>query len=111
MLEGRKIAKKVGINIESAHFILIEKLLMKWMAAKFMPKFLIREQKELLRVTQNMLDCVSGNNNFLKKIITGGGFSIQTTSKEYYQKFFRRLRDVVWSSLFFATYLNLFGKI
>jgi hypothetical protein len=45
---------------------------MRRVAAKFVPKLLSCEQKELrLDVAQDMLECANGDLDFLKTVITG----------------------------------------
>jgi hypothetical protein len=40
--------------------------------AKFMPKLLSQEQKQLrLEITRDMLECTNGDPEFLKTVITG----------------------------------------
>jgi len=41
-------------------------------SAKFVPKLLTMEQKQLrLEIAQDMLDCVESDSNFLNTVITG----------------------------------------
>jgi predicted DNA-binding protein YlxM (UPF0122 family) len=63
----REIADEVGISTGSAHSILTEDLHMCRVVVKFVPKLLLQEQYELrLEVTQDMLECASGDPEFLK---------------------------------------------
>lgn len=67
----RELATEVGISIGSVHSILTEHLAMRRVAAKFVPKNLTDEQKELrLEVAQDMLECIQNDPNFLKTVIT-----------------------------------------
>ncbi|XP_037499989.2 protein GVQW3-like [Rhipicephalus sanguineus] len=68
----REIAEEVGISTFSAHSIMTEDLAMKRAAAKFVPKLLTVEQKQLrVEVSQDMLDFTSSDPNFMNTIITG----------------------------------------
>ncbi|XP_037504875.1 protein GVQW3-like [Rhipicephalus sanguineus] len=68
----REIAEEVGISTFSAHSIMTEDLVMKRVAAKFVPKLLTVEQKQLrVEVSQDMLDFTSSDPNFMNTIITG----------------------------------------
>ncbi|XP_013792742.1 putative uncharacterized protein FLJ37770 [Limulus polyphemus] len=68
----REIAKEVGISTFSAHSIMTEDLAMKRVAAKFVPKLLTAEQKELrVEVSQDMLDSTNSDPDFMNTIITG----------------------------------------
>jgi hypothetical protein len=71
-LTVREIAYDTGISDGSAHAILTDDLGMRRVAAKFVPKLLSCEQKELrLDVAQDMLECANGDLDFLKTVITG----------------------------------------
>ncbi|XP_013788617.2 uncharacterized protein LOC106472507 [Limulus polyphemus] len=62
----REIAEEVGISTFSAHSA------MKRVAAKFVPKLLTAEQKELrVEVSQDMLDSTNSDPHFMNTIITG----------------------------------------
>ena len=53
----REIAEEVGLNTFSAHSIVTEDLAMKRVSAKFVPKLLTAERKQLrVEVSQDMLD-------------------------------------------------------
>ncbi|XP_037509168.2 protein GVQW3-like [Rhipicephalus sanguineus] len=68
----REIAEEVGISTFSAHSIMTEDLAMKRVAAKFVPKLLTVEQKQLrVEVSKDMLDFTSSDPNFMNTIITG----------------------------------------
>ncbi|XP_049273386.1 protein GVQW3-like [Rhipicephalus sanguineus] len=68
----REIAEVVGISTLSAHSIMTEDLAIKRVAAKFLPKLLTVEQKQLrVEVSQDMLDFTSSDPNFMNTIITG----------------------------------------
>jgi len=71
-LTVREVANEVGISIGSCHQILTEKLKMRRVSAKFVPRFLTDDQKEnCLEISQELLANANGNENFLKNIITG----------------------------------------
>ncbi|XP_040066361.1 uncharacterized protein LOC120840002 [Ixodes scapularis] len=68
----RENTKEVGISTLSAHSIMTKDLAMNRVAAKFLPKLLTVEQKQLLvEVSQDMLDSTNSDPNFMKTIITG----------------------------------------
>ena len=68
----REIAEEVGISQDSAHEILLADLNMRRVAAKFVPKLLSAEQKELrVEVAQYLLDTTSTDPEFLNTVITG----------------------------------------
>jgi hypothetical protein len=67
----QEIASDIGISDGSAHAILTDDFGMRRVAAKFVPKLLSCEQKELrLDVEQDMLECSNGDLDFLKTVIT-----------------------------------------
>jgi len=71
-LTVREIAEEVGISKDSAHEILRADLNMRRVAAKFVPKLLSVEQKELcVEVAQDLLDTTSTDPEFLNTLITG----------------------------------------
>jgi AraC-like DNA-binding protein len=71
-LTVREIADQVGISTGSAHSILTEDLHMCRVVAKSVPKLLSQEQQQLcLEVARDMLECASGDPEFLKTVITG----------------------------------------
>ena len=62
----------MGISIGSCHQILTEKLQRHRVSAKFVPRLLTDDQKEnRVEISQELLANANGNENFLKKIITG----------------------------------------
>jgi len=68
----RELADEVGVSIGSVHTILTADLGLRRVSTKFVPKLLTMEQKQLrLEVTQDMLDCVESDSNFLNTVITG----------------------------------------
>ena len=68
----RELADKVGVSIGSAHTILTAYLGLRRVSAKFVPKLLTMEQKQLcLEIAQDMLDCIESDSNFLNTVITG----------------------------------------
>ena len=67
-----EIAGEVGISTGSAHTTLTEDLAMRRVSAKFVPKLLVEQQKQLrLEIAQDLLDCANSNSDFMKTIITG----------------------------------------
>ncbi|XP_072141894.1 protein GVQW3-like [Dermacentor andersoni] len=83
----RQIAEEVGISTFSAHSNMAEDLAMKRVAAKFVPKLLTVEQKQLrVEVSQDMLDSTNSGPDFMNTIITGDeswahGYDTETKSK------------------------------
>ena len=83
-LTVREVADKVGISIRSCHQIFTEKLQLRHVRAKFVPRLLIDDQKENgVEISQELLDNANGNENFLKITITGDdtwvyGYDVET---------------------------------
>jgi len=68
----RELADEVGVSTGSVHTILTVDLGLRTVSPKFVPKLLTMEQKQLrLEITQDMLDCVERDSNFLNTMITG----------------------------------------
>jgi hypothetical protein len=68
----REIAKDVGISYGSCQAILTDKFNMHRVAAKFMPRVLTEDQKaNRVNISQELLDRISVDENFLKTIVTG----------------------------------------
>ncbi|XP_077499637.1 protein GVQW3-like [Amblyomma americanum] len=68
----REIAEGVGISTFSAHSIITKDLAMKRVTAKFVPKLLTVEQKQLCaEVSQDMLDSTNSDPDLMNTIITG----------------------------------------
>jgi len=68
----RELADEVGVSIGSVHTILTADLGLRRVSVKFVPKLLTMEQKQFrLEITQDMLDCVESDSNFLNTVITG----------------------------------------
>ncbi|XP_077516560.1 protein GVQW3-like [Amblyomma americanum] len=68
----REIAEEVGFSTFSAHCIITKDSAMKRVAAKFVPKLLTVEQKQLcVEVSQYMLDSTNSDPDFMNTIITG----------------------------------------
>ena len=68
----REIAEDVGISFGSCQAILTEKLNMHRVAAKFVPCVLTEDQKaNRVNISQELLDRISIDENFLKAIVTG----------------------------------------
>nr|XP_054922671.1 uncharacterized protein LOC126523331 [Dermacentor andersoni] len=68
----REIAEGVGIRTFSAHSIMTEDLAVKRVAAKFVPKLLTVQQKQLrVEVSQDTLDSTNIDPDFMNTIITG----------------------------------------
>ena len=64
--------EEVGICTGSVHTILTKDLTMRQVSAKFVPKLLVEQQKQLrLEIAQNLLDCANSDSDFMKTIITG----------------------------------------
>ena len=71
-LTVREVADEVGISIGSCHQIFTEKLQLRRVCAKFVPRLLTDDQKEnRVELSQERLANANGNENFLKNIITG----------------------------------------
>ena len=71
-LTVQEVADEVGISIGSCHQILTENLQMCCISTKFVPCLLTDNQKEnRILISQELLANANGNENFLKKIITG----------------------------------------
>ncbi|KAJ4435187.1 hypothetical protein ANN_23763 [Periplaneta americana] len=71
-LTMQEIAEEVGVSKDSAHAILRDDLNMNRVAAKFVPKLLSPEQKDLRRdVAQDLLDTANTDPGFLNTVITG----------------------------------------
>ncbi|GFT99537.1 HTH_48 domain-containing protein [Nephila pilipes] len=71
-LTVREISEEVGVSKDSAHAILREDSNMNRVAAKFVPKWLSPEQKELrFDVAQDLLDSSNTYPGFLNTVITG----------------------------------------
>jgi len=74
----------VGISIETRHQNFTEKIQMRRVSAKFVPRSLIDDQKEnRVEISQEFLANANGNENFLKNIITGDktwiyGYDVET---------------------------------
>nr|XP_037270497.1 protein GVQW3-like [Rhipicephalus microplus] len=67
----QEVAEEVGISTFSALCIMTKDMAMKRVAAKFMPKLLSVEQKQLrVEVSQDMLDFTSSDPSFINTIIT-----------------------------------------
>ncbi|XP_070395471.1 histone-lysine N-methyltransferase SETMAR-like [Dermacentor albipictus] len=67
----REIAEDVGIRTFSAHSIMTQDMAMKRVAAKFMPKLLTVQQKQLgVEVSQYMLDSTNSDPDLMNTIIT-----------------------------------------
>ena len=83
-LTVREVADEVGISTGSWHQILTEKLQMCRVSAKLVPRLLTDDQKENhVEISQELLASANGNENFLKKIITGDetwvyGYDVET---------------------------------
>jgi hypothetical protein len=66
------LLKGEGISFGSCQAILTEKLNMHLVTAKFVPHVLTEDQKaNRVNISQEPLDHVSVNENFLKTIVTG----------------------------------------
>ena len=68
----REVADEVEISIGSCHKIFTEKLQMRRVSARFVPRLLTDDQKEnRVEISQELLANANGNENFLENIITG----------------------------------------
>ena len=68
----QEVAQDVGISISSVHSILTENLRLRRVSAKFVPKLLTEQQKELRKeISEDMLDFANHDPEFMKTIITG----------------------------------------
>jgi len=80
----REVYEEVGICKSSCHTILIEKLKMRRVAAKFVSRLLTEEQKQnRVTVSQELIDRSNTDENFLKNVITGDetwvyGYDVET---------------------------------
>jgi len=73
-LNVREVAGEVGICKSSCHLILTEKLKMRRIAAKFVPRLLTDAQKNnRFTVSQELFDRSNADENFLKNVIIGNG--------------------------------------
>lgn len=67
-----ELVEEVGISTCSEHSVMAEDLDMKRVVVKFVLKLFTVEQKELsVQASQDMLDFISGDSNFMNTIITG----------------------------------------
>ena len=68
----QEIVAEVGISTSSVHSILTEDLNLRKVSAKFVPKLLPEQQKELRKeISEDMLDLVNHDPEFIETIITG----------------------------------------
>jgi [histone H3]-lysine36 N-dimethyltransferase SETMAR len=80
----REMAEECHISFGSCQEILTEKLEMRRVAAKFVPRLMSEDQKaHRLEVCQELLEMASSDENFLKSIITGDeswvyGYDVET---------------------------------
>jgi len=71
LLTVRDVVDEVDISIGSCHQIFTEKVQMRRVSAKLVPRFLTDDQKKsLVEISQELLANVNGNENFTKNIIT-----------------------------------------
>jgi len=83
-LSVQEVAAELGICIGSCHQFFTEKLQMRRVSAKFVPRLLTDDQKEThVEISQELLANENGNESFLKNIITGHetwvyGYDIET---------------------------------
>jgi len=87
LLTIREIAKDVGISFGSCQAILTEKFNMHRVAAKFVPRVLTKDQKaHRVNISQELLNRISIDENFLKTIVTGDetwvyGYDVETKAQ------------------------------
>ena len=80
----REITEDVGISFGSCQAIVTEKLKMHCIATKFVPRVLTEDQKaNRVNISQELLDRVSADENFLKTVVTGDetwvyGYDVET---------------------------------
>ena len=68
----RELAGETDISTGSVHSVLHDDLGLRRVAAKFVPRLLTLEQKQLrLEVSRDMLDCAANDPEFMNTIITG----------------------------------------
>jgi len=83
-LTVREVAEEVGICKSLCHQILTDKLKMRRVTAKFVPRLLTDAQKENhVTVSQELFDRSNADENFLKNVITGNetwvyGYDVET---------------------------------
>lgn len=83
----REVAEDVGISIGSCHKIFSDVLGMKRVAAKFVPKLLHFDQKQLrMEIAQESLNEVNNDAELLKRVITGDetwvyGYDVETKAQ------------------------------
>lgn len=66
------ISEKTGLSVGTVHTIVTEDLAMRKVCAKLVPKVLSEEQKlSRVEISQEILDCVQEDPNFLDNVITG----------------------------------------
>ena len=71
-LTVQEIVAEVRISTGSVHSILTENLNLRRVSAKFVPKLLTEQQKELRKeISEDMLDLANHDPKFIKTIITG----------------------------------------
>ena len=64
-----ELEDEVGVSIGSVHTILTADLSFRKLSAKFMPKLLTMEQKQLsMEITQDILDCVEIDSTLLNTV-------------------------------------------
>ncbi|XP_076182701.1 protein GVQW3-like [Ptiloglossa arizonensis] len=83
----REVAEDLNISIGSCHSIFINDLGMRRVAAKFVPKLLNCDQKQLrMNIANEMLDSVRDGPNLLQRVITGDeswvyGYDVETKAQ------------------------------
>ena len=71
-LTVQEIVAEVGTSTGSVHCILTEDLNLRKVLAKFVPKLLMEQQKELWKETpEDILDLANHDPEFIKTIVTG----------------------------------------
>ena len=71
-ITARELADEVEVSIGSVHTIFTVDLDLRRVSAKFVPKLLTMEQKQLrLEIAQDMLNCLESDSNFMNTVITG----------------------------------------
>jgi len=83
-LTVREIAEDCNISVGSCHEILVEKLGMHRVAAKFVPQLMSQDQKDnRVTICQEFLDHANDDDMFTRQIITGDetwvyGYDVET---------------------------------
>ncbi|UYV84034.1 hypothetical protein LAZ67_X000929 [Cordylochernes scorpioides] len=101
----REVSEDLNISIGSCHSIFINDLVMRRVAAKFVPKLLNCDQKQhRMNIANEMLDSVRDDPNLLQRVITGDKAGVvhreflpqgRAVNTEYYLQVMRNLREAI----------------